>query len=265
MKVSAIIVNFNHKYFPKLAVEALENSKTNFDFEIIAVDNASRETESLDFLNKAHDHGRLTLIKLPKNIGFGSGNNVGAKVAKGEYVFFHNPDVTVEPDSLQKMVDFMEDNKDVGLMGPKLVYSNGEVQKSCRRHMSFFDLVLNRTFLGKLPIFKDRLNNYLMADYDHNKMQDVDTLVGAAMIIPRDLYEKIGGFDERYFIFMEDFDLCHKVRREGKRVVYAPDITLQHYHKRLSQGSTFRLLHKKVFWHHVSSAFKYFWKWRKLK
>lgn len=265
MNLSVVIVNFNHKYFPKLAVEALEKSKTNFEFEIIVVDNASREKESLDFLMKANDQGRLTLIKLPKNIGFGKGNNTGAKIAKGDLIFFHNPDVTVESDSLQKIGDFMQTNKDVGLMAPKLIYSNGEVQKSCRRHMSFFDLVLNRTFLGKLPMFKDRLNKYLMDDYSHDNVQDVDLLVGAAMILPRNLFEKIGGFDERYFIFMEDFDLCHKVRKTGKRVVYNPKIAIQHYHKRLSQGSTFFLLHKKVFWHHVHSAFKYFWKWRKLK
>lgn len=263
MKLSVVIVNYNHKYFPRLAVEALEKSKTGFNFEIIVVDNDSHDGESLDFLEKAHQDKRITLIKSPKNIGFGQGNNLGAKIATGDYIFIHNPDVTVDEGSLQKMVDYMNSNKNIGILGPKLVYSNGKIQESCRRHMGFFDLVLNRTFLGKLPVFKGRIGKYLMEDFDHNKVQDVDLITGAAMIIPRHVFEKVGGFDKRYFLFMEDFDLCNIINKEGMRIVYYPEAELRHYHKRLSQGSVLGLLGKKVFWHHVSSAIKYFWKWKK--
>jgi GT2 family glycosyltransferase len=264
MKLSVIIVNFNHKYFPKLAIEALEKSKTAFEFEIIVVDNASTDRESLGFLEKASKENRITFLKLPKNIGFGKGNNEGAKIARGEYLFFHNPDVIVSEDALQNMVDFMGKNKDIGLMGPKLIYSSGETQPSCRRHMSFFDLILNRSLLGKLPVFRERLNKYLMSDYEHKETQNVDLIVGAAMILPKHVFDLVNGFDSRYFIFMEDFDLCHMVRKAGYRVVYYPEVVLNHYHKRLSQGSIFALLSKKVFWHHLSSAAKFFWKWRKI-
>ena len=262
MKVSVIIVNFNHKYFPKLAVEALEKSKTDSTFEIIVVDNASTDSESRGFLKKASMEGRITLINSPKNVGFGAGNNLGAKIATGEYLFLHNPDVVVSPESIRKMTDFMEKNPDIGLIGPKLIYSSGKVQESCRRLMGFFDLVLNRTFLGRLPIFKERVSKYLMGDFDHDKIQDVDLLTGAAMFIRRNVFEKIGGFDKRYFLFMEDFDLCRKVRAAGKRVVYYPEVALEHYQKRLSQGSLLSVVRKKVFWLHVSSAIKYFIKWK---
>lgn len=263
MKLSVIIVNFNHKYFPKLAVEALEKSKVNFPFEIIVVDNHSNDDESLMFLEKAHAEKRITLIKSPVNLGFGRGNNLGADYAKGKYIFFHNPDVTVKEDSLQKMIDYMEKHPDIGILGPKLVYASGHIQSSCRRHMKFGDLILNRTFLGKLPFFKARVNNYLMEDYDHGKTQDVDLVTGAAIVMPKTLFDKIGGFDKRYFLFMEDFDLCRMAKKAGSRVVYYADAELQHYHKRLSQGSIFKLVTKKVFWLHVASALKYFWKWRK--
>lgn len=262
MKLSVIIVNYNHKYFPRLAVEALEKSKTHFPFEIIVVDNASHDEESLIFLEQADKDKRITLIKSPQNVGFGRGNNLGAKIAKGKYLFFHNPDVTVNENSLQKLVDFMEKNPDIGIAGPKLVYSSGKVQESCRRHMKFSDLVLNRTPLGKLPMFRQRVKRYLMEDFDHNKTQDVDLITGAAIMMPRELFEKIGGFDKRYFLFMEDFDLCRMVKKAGKRIVYCPESEMNHYHKRLSQGSLFKLLRKKVFWLHVSSALKYFWKWK---
>ena len=262
MKLSVVIVNYNHKYFPRLAVEALEKAHTGFPFEIIVVDNASRDEESLMFLEKAHTDKRITLIKSPKNVGFGQGNNLGAKIAQGEYIFLHNPDVTVKEDSLKKMVEYLDHHKDIGILGPKLVYSSGKVQESCRRHMAFTDLVLNRTFLGKLPMFRKRVKHYLMEDFDHTKIQDVDLITGAAMLIPRTVFEKVGGFDPRYFLFMEDFDLCNMIRKAGYRIVYYPEAEMNHYHKRLSQGSFFKLIRKKVFWLHVASAMKYFWKWK---
>lgn len=265
MKVSAIIVNYNHKYFPKLAVEALEKSTGAFDLEIIVVDNASHDPESVGFLEKASEQKRITLIKSPKNVGFARGNNMGARVATGDYIFIHNPDVQVAQGSIQTMIDYMGQHKDTGLLGPQLRYASGQIQDSCRRHMSFWDLILKRTFLGKLPPFKGRVERYVMEDVDHGKTQEVDTLTGAAMFIPREVWEKVGGFDERYFLFMEDLDLCRMVRKAGYRVVYYPEVQLEHYQKRLSQGSSFlKTVRKKVFWLHVSSAIKYFLKWRKV-
>lgn len=264
MLVSVIIVNYNHKYFPKLAVEALEKSEGNFDMEIIVVDNASHDPESLFFLEKAHDQKRLTLVKLPKNIGFGAGNNVGGRIAMGDYIFIHNPDVMVGPESIALMVDYLESHKDIGILGPQLVYSSGKIQESCRRNMRIFDLILNRTFLGRLPIFRRRVKQYLMKDFDHSKIQDVDLVTGAAMMIPRTVWDSVGGFDERYFLFMEDFDFCREVLKSGGRVVYYPEVKLEHYQKRLSQAPSFlQTVRKKVFWLHIASALKYFWKWRK--
>lgn len=260
--LSIIIVNYNHKYFPRLAVEALEKSKTDFSFEIIIVDNASHDQESRMFLERAHKDQRITLIKSPQNLGFGRGNNLGAKIAQGKYLFFHNPDVTVQEDSLQKLVDFMKQHPDIGVAGPKLIYTGGKVQESCRRHMTFSDLVLNRTFLGKMPMFQERVNRYLMKDFDHGKIQDVELLTGAAIIIPRAIFVRVGGFDKRYFLFMEDFDLCRMIKKAGYRVVYYPEAVMNHHHKRLSQGSLLKLLRKRVFWLHIASAIKYFWKWR---
>lgn len=262
VKLSVIIVNYNHKYFPRLAIEALEKSQADFKFEIIVVDNASTDIESLTFLNRASEQDRITLIKLPKNIGFGQGNHAGVQRANGEFLFFHNPDIKVEDDSLQKIVKYMDKHHEIGILGPKLLYPSGTVQESCRRNMKMFDLIFKRTFLGRMPAFKGRVQKYLMSDYDHTKVQDVDLITGAAMIMRRSVYDQVGGFDKRYFLFMEDFDLCRMVHEAGLKVVYYPEVVLEHYHKRLSQGSVLRLVSKKVFWLHVASALKYFWKWR---
>ena len=103
-KVSVITVNYNHKYFPKLAVEALERSRANFDFEIVYVDNASTDPISLGFLQQAARDGRIKLVHSEKNLGFGAGNNLGARYAQGDYFFILNPDTAVLEDTLQKLM-----------------------------------------------------------------------------------------------------------------------------------------------------------------
>ena len=335
MKLSTITINFNHKHFPKLCVEALEASKTNFKFEIIFVDNGTRDPISKGFLEQAAKQGRIKLIKTAKNIGFSAGNNLGALNASGEYLLFLNPDTAVYPDALQKMVDYMEKyggveksgvhggkeagaincaedsgmesstiiysegsgaessaityadnsgaknnknlrggrrdnsheknakNRPIGILGPKLIYADGVVQDSCRRFPRLIDLIAKRTILGRLPFLRKRVREYMMGDFDHEKICEPDWITGAAMLIPKKLFKKVGGFDERYFLFMEDVDLCKKVRAAGYKIVYYPQAKINHYHQRLSAGGLHKLLTKKVFWHHVASMIKYFWKWRK--
>jgi len=148
-------------------------------------------------------------------------------------------------------------------VGPKLVYHNGEVQRSCRRHFKFFDLFIKRTLLKHVWPFKKRYVNYVMDDFNHGSTQDVDLITGAFMMMPKAVFDHIRGFDERFFLFMEDFDLCRKTQLAGYKVVYYPEARATHYHKRLSEGSFFKLLTKKVSWLHLASALKYHWKWRK--
>lgn len=261
-KLSAVMLNYNSKYFPKMCIEAFYRGEMDFDFEFIAVDNASTDPISLGYLEKAENEGLIKFIKSDRNLGFGGGNNLGVKNSQGEYILILNPDVFVNEDSVQKMVSHMDDNPDIGILGPKQVYPDGSVQDSCRRDMRFFDLVLKRTFLGKLPFFRKKVSSYTMEDFDHSETKEVDLLVGSCFLIPREVFEQVNGFDERYFLFMEDFDLCREIRALGKKVVYFPEVEVTHNHKRLSGGSNIGLLGKKVFWHHLRSAVKYFWKWR---
>jgi hypothetical protein len=102
-----------------------------------------------------------------------------------------------------------------------------------------------------------------MEDFNHESTQEVDLITGAFMVMPMDLYRQIRGFDERYFLFMEDFDLCRKVHLANKKVVYYPEAVATHYHKRLSEGKFFKLIFNKISWFHLASAVKYHWKWRK--
>lgn len=260
MKLSITIVNYNQKYFPKLCVEALKKSKTNFDFEIIVCDNASTD-DSLAYLKKAAKADEIRLVEPGKNLGYGSGHNYAAKRAKGKYILILNTDITVEENTLQKLMDYLEKHKDVGMIGPKLMYHNGVIQQSCRRNAGLFDLFIKRSFLKKIWPFKKRYQQYIMEDFRHNKTQEVDLITGAFMMMPKKLFDEVKGFDERYFLFMEDFDLCRKVHKAGYKVVYYPEAVATHYHKRLSEGSFFKLLFNKISWWHLASAIKYHWKW----
>ncbi len=283
--LSITIVNYNQKYFPKLCVEALQKSKTNFEFEIIVCDNDSSD-ESLEYLKKAHKEGLIKLVQPGRNLGYGSGHNFAARYVKGKYILILNTDITVEHDTLQKLVNYLdahsarhggrlpqstsrlgltlasEKHHDVGMVGPKLMYHNGMVQQSCRRHFKFFDLFIKRSFLKKIQPFKARYQKYIMEDFKHDKTEAVDLITGAFMVMPKAVFDKVGGFDERYFMFMEDFDLCRKVQEAGLKVIYYPEATAVHYHKRLSEGAFFKLLFNKISWWHLASAVKYHWKWR---
>lgn len=260
-KLSICIVNFNQKYFPRLCVEALKKSKTDFEYEIIFCDNSSTD-ESLDYLKQASKKGDIVLIEPGKNIGYGAANNLATKSAHGHYICILNADITVEPDTLQKLVDYLDKNEKVGIVGPKLVYHNGEVQKSCRRYFRLTDLFIKRTFLKRIWPFKTRYQKYVMNDFNHESVQEVDLLVGAFFVMPKAVFDHVGGFDERYFLFMEDFDLCRKVTKAGYKIVYYPEVKAIHYHKRLSEGAFLKLIFNKISWLHLSSAIKYHWKWR---
>lgn len=261
IKLSIIVVSYNHKYLPRMCIEAIEKSHIPFSYEIIVVDNASSD-DSVLFFEKAAKEKRITFIRSPVNLGYGKGNNLGVENAHGEYVFIMNPDIATEPNAIARMVDYLEKHPEIGVLGPKLVYHDGTVQDSCRRFMTFTDLIIKRTFLHKLPRFKKRFEQYLMRDFDHNHVQPVELITGAALLLRRDFYKELGGFDKRYFLFMEDFDLCQRVHQKGKHVVYFPEAEMLHFHKRLSDGSLLKLLTRKVFWHHLHSSAKYFWRWR---
>jgi O-antigen biosynthesis protein len=261
MKLSILIVNYNQKYFPRLCVESLQKSK-GCDFEIIFCDNNSTD-ESLEYLKEARERGEIKLVEPGRNVGFGTANNLAFKEAQGEYVLILNADITVEEDTLAKMLEYLKEHDEVGILAPKLIYHNGDVQPSCRRNFKFWDLFIKRSFLKHVWPFSRRNKKYLMQDFNHESVQEVDLVTGAFMMMRRSVFEQVRGFDERYFLFMEDFDLCKKVAKAGYKVVYFPKAQAVHYHKRLSDGGVLRLLFKKISWMHFVSALKYFWKWRK--
>ena len=172
------------------------------------------------------------------------------------------PDIAVVAGGLEKMVALMEQQPEIGVVSPKLINPDGSIQDSCRRFPSWPMPLYRRTALGKLPWAKKKLGYYLMADWDHASSRPVDWLFGACLLLRRSAFEKVGLFDERFFMYFEDLDLCRRFWEAGYSVYYFADVELVHYHQRLSaeRGGVIGLFNRagRI---HLMSGVKYFAKY----
>lgn len=259
MKLSICVVNYHSEKTLRDFFESLTLFRPQCLFEVIVVNNGG-DKEALKKLRKEFGNW-LSILSPPKNIGFGAAQNRAVHKARGEYIFLCNPDLEVDEGGFAKLLEFAEDLGEFGIIGPRLMYANGEIQASCRRFPRFFDLIGKR--LGFLPFFRQRLQRYLMGEKALEKPTKVEWLVGAAMLMKRDVFLQLKGFDERFFLFFEDTDLCRRVRQADYDVWYYPDSVFLHRQERLSESRWPGFwVFKKTFWIHFMSSLKYFWKWR---
>ncbi len=267
--VSLIVINYNQKELLKECLKNIEEAKINLSYEIVVVDNASKDG-SQEFLSNfkfsADWRTNFKFILNDVNAGFARAINQGIKNSFGEYILFLNPDVVVLPGSIEKMVDFMERHSKCGVCGPKLVNPDGSIQDSCRRFPKWYTPFVRRSFLKNLSWGKRHDNWYLMKDFDHQEKQEVDWLMGAVLLVRRQALDRVGLIDERYFLYFEDIDWCRSFRQHGYKVYYLAEAKMYHYYQRLSTSKgLLRSLFYKFSWIHLVSAIKYFLKWRKYK
>jgi GT2 family glycosyltransferase len=222
--VSVTICSWNTKEDLRRCLRSLEGQE-GVRLEVIVVDNAS-EDGSPDMVAEEFPH--VVLIRNERNLGFGGGHNQAFQRASGEFFMPLNSDTTVHPGCLLRLVEFLRANPSVGIAAPKLLNPDGTLQYSCRRFPTPAAAVFRNTFLGRLFPNNRYAREYLMADWDHSVPRDVDWVSGAAFCYRRAVYEKVGGFDERFFMYLEDVDLCKRVQEAGYRVVYVPDAVVTH-------------------------------------
>jgi len=219
--VSIILVNFNGEDVLVDCLSSLEKFVPKHNSEIIVVDNNSQDN-SINIIESNFPDVRL--IKLPQNLGFGTGNNAGAKEAKGDFLFLLNTDTIVTSDFLPHLLELMSSNSDVGIIGPKLVFPDGKFQVSFSPEISF---------AGEIRAKKMHKNSYdenklYLIEKDFQSIRDVDIVVGAAFFIRKDLFDLLGGFDEKFFMYFEESDLCKRVRDKGYKILYTPHISIVH-------------------------------------
>jgi GT2 family glycosyltransferase len=235
--------------------------EVGFDWEIIVTDSATIEkTEEM----MKEEFSDVIFIPAKDNIGFGKSINIALKRAKGEYLFIINADIVMdEKGVIENMLKFMEEHKEIGMLGPKLWNINNTWQQSCFRFYNPMTVIYRRTPLGKTPFGKKDIDEFLMKDiFDKGEVTEpipVDWLMGSAMMVRRSDLEKVGGFDERYFMYFEDVDWARRFWENGLKVIYYPKVTMYHHHFQSSKKSSlWQSMFNKYARIHVQSAIKYF-------
>lgn len=206
LPLSFIVVNYNSGRCTLDCLESIRRHAACVPHEIIVVDNASTDG-SADLIEQTFPN--LLLLRLEKNQGFGAGNNRGAAHARGRYLFLLNNDALLTETAIPPLMDCLESDRSIAVAGPEIHYPDGRYQLSSGR-----DHNLWREFITKF--FSSWRSRLLQKG---PWLQSVDWVSGAAMMIPAHIYQRIGGFDERYFLYMEDADLCRRIRKLGYRVV----------------------------------------------
>jgi len=249
--ISASVVLFNT---PLDEIKNIINILFSSDLRIklYLVDNSPSDIHSENFANPDND---IEYIFTGKNLGFGTAHNIAINKAKdnSEYHLVLNADVDFESGILNTMLNFMKDNQDVGLLAPKILYPDGSIQYSCKLLPSPANLIVRRFVpIKKIQDYFNHLYEFRFWSFD--KIIEVPYVMGCFMFIDCKVFEKVNGFDERFFMYPEDMDLTRRIHEKYK-TLYFPEVTIFHKHGKGSYKSN-RLLY-----YHVTSMIKYFNKW----
>jgi len=260
VELSILIVYMNGARIARQTLRNLRRIAPQTSCEIIVIDNNAKA----GFGNTlAKEFPEIRYIPMDKNLGFGTAMNVGIRAAKGEMVFIFNPDLAPEPGSLDCMVKKLRSDASIGMLAPQLLNTDRSLQYSIFTYQTLLIPVLRRTFLGRTSWGEKKVAEFQMRDRDHSKEQDVDWVMGSAMLAWKKDLLALGGFDEQFFMYLEDEDLCRRMHGFGKRVVYFPEACMIHYHRRASaDGSLFRQIFNPLTWQHIRSALLYAKKYR---
>ena len=222
--VSVIIVNYNGLRFLEPCLRSLRSAFVGYPFEVVVVDNASTDG-GREWLRTCPD---IIYLALPRNLGFAEGNNLGARLASGERLLFINND-TVVNSLLDPLIDRLED-PGLGIAGCRLLYGDGRQQFSFGYHHTPTRLLLSWLGMEKLhslpKVFRRHETDGAKYLRPHER---VDWVSGACFAVRRQVWEQVGGFDERFFMYCEDVDLCLRVRQAGFRIGYSADVTVTHF------------------------------------
>ncbi len=248
--ISIITVGMNHKKFVEALYKSLfVENKPTVDFETIYVDNCSTDG-SVEFL-KEH-YPAVMIIQNTEPLGFGENNNKGVMASVGKYIAIINPDIILQDNSIDKICEVLEKAKENAIYAPQLLNPDGTIQYSVRSFITLRMFMRRLLSRGNDNNISNEMVKYLCKDIDTNKIQPVDWAMGAALFMSRETYAKLGGFDQRYFLYMEDEDMCLRAWKMNIPVIYCPKAKMIHNHLRGSSK-----LGKKTLMH-FKSLFTFF-------
>jgi len=221
--LSIILVNFNGRHFIEICLCSLKQFIKHLDYEVIIVDNFSTD-DSIEIIKK--DHSSSELICSQTNLGFGKANNLAVRNLQGEYLLFLNTDTVLMENTPEILLDYLNSNKDIGVISPRITFDDGRYQLSCGNLPNLLS-----EFIDKIRYaFDNRFHNFLSGFYKkkYSTVKEVGWVTGACMMMRRDVFEQLGGFDESFFMYFEDKDICKRVKELDYKVIYYPETTIIH-------------------------------------
>jgi N-acetylglucosaminyl-diphospho-decaprenol L-rhamnosyltransferase len=221
--VSVVVVTWNALPWLEQCLESVRPSEI-IDVEVLVVDHGSTDG-TVEFVRERFPDVRVIE---QENKGMGGGNNAGMRAADGRYFFLLNSDAWVVDDALDRLVEFADEHPEVAVVGPKLLNTDGTLQRSVRGEPTLWRLATEYLFIRKLAPRSKRLNPLYRGDFDHDRVAEVDWLFGPALLVRRQAADTVGLFDEDFFMFSEEVDWMTRFRRAGWTVVFFPGAEVMH-------------------------------------
>lgn len=225
-RISVVVISYNGIEFIDDCLSTTVSSLAGTASEVIVIDNASSDGTVELIKNK---YPQMMLIQNENNLGFARAVNQGFEQAAGEYILILNQDTKIIGDAISRLADRMEYNQAIGTIGPKFVGFDGRLQKSIRAFPQYRDLFFEFTGLSYVFPKSKIFGNWKMGWFDHLTEMEVDQPMGAALMIRRQMLDRVGGFDESFGIFFNDVDFCRRVKEAGYVNLYYPEAVVAHF------------------------------------
>jgi GT2 family glycosyltransferase len=227
LQLSVIIVNYNVKHFLEQCLQSVLLAGKNIAIEIFVVDNSSTDGSAAHLPPL---FPQVNFMWLDKNVGFAKANNIGVAQAKGEYILFLNPDTIIAEESLEAILSFIKTNENIGAVGVKMIDGSGQFLKESKRAFPSPSTSLFKIMgLAKLFPRSKTFAKYHLGHLSNNENHEVDVLAGAFMLIPKKVIDKVGSFDEAFFMYGEDVDLSYRIQKAGYKNYYFAQTTIIHF------------------------------------
>jgi N-acetylglucosaminyl-diphospho-decaprenol L-rhamnosyltransferase len=253
-EVTIVLLNWNSAKYLSNCYDSIKK-QIDCSWELIIVDNGSTESESLHLLD-CLEKENVKIIRNKVNMGIAPARNQGLKLIKTKYGLILDSDTILSRHALRNMIDFMNENAIIGILGPKLLYENGDLQYSCRKFPTLMGKVGRR--LNIYPFNKMAKNESMLGE-NYNQPFTVDYVIGAAQLVRMEMYHKVGGLDGKMFYGPEDVDFCIRCWKAGWEVWYLPKVKIIHYEQRITK--TFRkIFTSKTGRAHLIALIRYFLK-----
>lgn len=230
--LSLAIVTYNNSGIIENTVKSVvENIPNDYSYKLYIIDNDSKDN-TLDIVRKIQ--GNIEVIETGINKGFGYGHNAILDVINSKYHFIVNPDIQIENSSqLKKMVQYLDENQDVGMLSPLILSPDLSIQYLCKTNPTVFDMLIRRLSPN---LFKLRQDKYVMKESGYNKIMRIDYATGSFMVFRTDIYKELEGFDDAFFMYLEDADITRRVNQVSKTIFY-PEARVIHAWERSGHKS----------------------------